>query len=254
MPHQLAERATLSRITGALVQRVVGARPSDGVRLADRRRYSQREGATLDVDKTARAKKVLGVLTELATAQTQRVEVAKKYGGREAYNAVVSDGKTRLNYGQWLQVRTPNFKAWFGDLEAQLDSDSRIVDQGQESSRPGAVDEESPPGVAKDDARGAGRLQRAANGKVRSEERISPEVLELATGEPKIFYHRTRDEIFDAQGKPAFDLNHPNRKDQGWLGIGVYSISDPRRASIYSMATRGSHGPNILPLVMRLTL
>jgi len=35
-----------------------------------------------------------------------------------AYDRAKGAGKTKLSYGQWLQVRTPQFKAWFGDWEA----------------------------------------------------------------------------------------------------------------------------------------
>lgn len=43
---------------------------------------------------------------------------ARAYGGREAYDKAKAAGKTKLNYRQWVQVRTPAFKAWFGDWEA----------------------------------------------------------------------------------------------------------------------------------------
>lgn len=41
----------------------------------------------------------------------------KRLGGRAAYDAAKTAGKTGLNYRQWVQVRTPEFKAWFGDWE-----------------------------------------------------------------------------------------------------------------------------------------
>ncbi|MBE2895532.1 hypothetical protein HPC38_01395 [Pasteurellaceae bacterium HPA106] len=44
-------------------------------------------------------------------------ETAKKYGGEEAYQEAVDAGKTELDYRQWVQVRTPAFKKWFGDWE-----------------------------------------------------------------------------------------------------------------------------------------
>ena len=37
-------------------------------------------------------------------------ETEKAYGGRAAYNQAKSEGKTKLNYQQWVQVRTPAFK------------------------------------------------------------------------------------------------------------------------------------------------
>lgn len=62
----------------------------------------------------------MNMATELDTAEAQRqfAETERAYGGRAAYDKAKADGKTKLNYGQWVQVRTPNFKAWFGDWEA----------------------------------------------------------------------------------------------------------------------------------------
>ncbi len=46
-------------------------------------------------------------------------ETERAYGGRDAYERAKAAGKTKLNYRQWVQVRTPAFKAWFGDWEAE---------------------------------------------------------------------------------------------------------------------------------------
>ena len=46
------------------------------------------------------------------------------------------------------------------------------------------------------------------------------------SGRPRVFYHGSRDSI------AAFDLAHPNRKDNGWLGRGVYLSNDPQLAAI----------------------
>lgn len=45
-------------------------------------------------------------------------ETERAYGGRAAYDRAKAADKTRLTYGQWVQVRTPKFKAWLGDWEA----------------------------------------------------------------------------------------------------------------------------------------
>jgi hypothetical protein len=45
-------------------------------------------------------------------------ETERAYGGRTAYDRAKKAGRTKLNYRQWVQVRTPEFKAWFGDWEA----------------------------------------------------------------------------------------------------------------------------------------
>lgn len=53
-----------------------------------------------------------------AQAQRQFKETERAYGGRETYDKAKAAGTTKLTYGQWVQVRTPKFKAWFGDWEA----------------------------------------------------------------------------------------------------------------------------------------
>lgn len=50
--------------------------------------------------------------------QRQFKETERAYGGKAAYDRAKAAGKTKLTHGQWVQVRTPNFKAWFGDWEA----------------------------------------------------------------------------------------------------------------------------------------
>ncbi|HDR1420083.1 TPA: hypothetical protein QB189_002016, partial [Pasteurella multocida] len=48
-------------------------------------------------------------------------------GGQEAYQQAVKDGKTELSYRQWVQVRTPEFKAWFGDWESNPENASKVI-------------------------------------------------------------------------------------------------------------------------------
>jgi len=50
-------------------------------------------------------------------AEFARTERA--YGGREAYDKAKAAGRTKLNYRQWVQVRTAAFKRWFGYWEAE---------------------------------------------------------------------------------------------------------------------------------------
>gem|GEM_PF-3251752 len=51
--------------------------------------------------------------------------VERATGGRAVYEAQKAAGKTELGYNQWLQVRTPEFKAWFGDWE-QLRAEKQL--------------------------------------------------------------------------------------------------------------------------------
>lgn len=66
--------------------------------------------------------------------------------------------------------------------------------------------------------------------------------------DPIAIYHGTADEI------TAFDLEHPNRKDTGWLGHGVYLTTSPELAGGYAIMKRkeGNAAPNVIPLYGRL--
>ena len=61
--------------------------------------------------------------------QKQFDETAQKYGGEDAYNQAKADGKTELSYRQWVQVRTPAFKQWFGDWENDPVNASKVVNE-----------------------------------------------------------------------------------------------------------------------------
>lgn len=51
----------------------------------------------------------------------QARDVERAYGGRQGYERDKAAGRTKLTYGQWVQVRTPNFLRWFGDWLALRD-------------------------------------------------------------------------------------------------------------------------------------
>ena len=68
------------------------------------------------------------VLFQSATEEARQFEeVAAQYGGEEAYEQAKADGETVLTYRQWVQVRTPAFKAWFGDWENDPNNASKVV-------------------------------------------------------------------------------------------------------------------------------
>jgi hypothetical protein len=55
-------------------------------------------------------------------ANTLRLQISfedteRAYGGKAAYEKAKQAGKTKLNFRQWVQVRTPKFRKWFGDWE-----------------------------------------------------------------------------------------------------------------------------------------
>lgn len=59
--------------------------------------------------------------------QRQFAETAQQYGGEAAYEQAKVAGETELDYRQWVQVRTPSFKAWFGDWENDPENASKVI-------------------------------------------------------------------------------------------------------------------------------
>ncbi len=70
--------------------------------------------------------------SQLNTPQTQINAVRKKYEGTSQWMKAPNGQPTKLNEMQWLQVRTPNFKAWFGDFENDPKNASQVVDENGE--------------------------------------------------------------------------------------------------------------------------
>ena len=68
-------------------------------------------------------------------------------------------------------------------------------------------------------------------------------------GKPEVLYHGTRDSVNE------FNLDHPNKKDFGWLGKGIYMYRGKDAAAganVYTINKRGDAGRNIMPLYARL--
>ena len=87
-----------------------------------------RNGVAAYNDTTADAGNNQDVLFQSATEEARQFEeTAAQYGGEEAYKQAKADGKTVLTYRQWVQVRTPAFKEWFGDWENDPDNASKVV-------------------------------------------------------------------------------------------------------------------------------
>ena len=87
-----------------------------------------RNGVAAYDDTTADAGNNQDVLFQSATEEARQFEeTAAQYGGEAAYEQVKADGETVLTYRQWVQVRTPAFKAWFGDWENDPDNASKVV-------------------------------------------------------------------------------------------------------------------------------
>jgi hypothetical protein len=62
------------------------------------------------------------------------------------------------------------------------------------------------------------------------------------TRRPRVFFHGTKDDI------RAFNTSHPNRKDKGWLGRGVYLTNASDLAETYADLKKGDEGATVMPL------
>lgn len=65
---------------------------------------------------------------QIREAVRQFRETERAYGGRETWRKASDANRTKLTYGQWVQVRTENFKNWFGDWENDPENASKAVD------------------------------------------------------------------------------------------------------------------------------
>lgn len=66
------------------------------------------------------------------TPQTEIDQVREQYEGTDQWMKAPNGKPTNLTEKQWLQVRTPSFKAWFGDWENDPANASKIVDENGE--------------------------------------------------------------------------------------------------------------------------
>lgn len=203
-----AQPITSTDVAPAQQQAVVSGAQSEGARA-----FAQGQGAMFSRAGNAGTE-----------AERQFKETERAYGGRAAYDRAKAAGKTKLTYGQWVQVRTPNFKAWFGYDWEQANGQGKAV-----AERQGATDSGVDRRATSADVGGRGAVRQVWG-------------LDSSTGEPKTWLHGTKDEI------AAFDLNHPNRKDVGWLGEGIYITDSADMAAIYANNKRGDAGENLMPL------
>ena len=64
--------------------------------------------------------------------QEQMQALREKYEGTNEWLKAPNGSDTNLTEEQWLQVRTPNFKEWFGDWENDAENAYKIVDENGE--------------------------------------------------------------------------------------------------------------------------
>ena len=59
----------------------------------------------------------------------QKAEVRKQYEGTDQWMKAPNGNDTNLNEDQWITVRTPAFKNWFGDWENNPQNASKVLDE-----------------------------------------------------------------------------------------------------------------------------
>ena len=185
---------------------------------------------------------------ERGEADGQFDDVVAKYRGTENWMKAPNGQPTKLTERQWAQVRTGNFKRWFGfDWELQhegIGGQSGYADTGTPGQSLHEIPDIGEKILEAESRRDYGRarsLREEIGQRLGAAGLLDPE-----TGEPRVFYHGTKDS-FD-----AFDLNHPNRKDAGNLGDGIYLAVDPYEAASFGNGKRGENGQNVMPLFVRM--
>jgi len=63
---------------------------------------------------------------------TQKEQVRQQFQNTDAWMKAPNGQQTRLDEDSWLSVRTPAFKAWFGDWENDAANASKVVDENGE--------------------------------------------------------------------------------------------------------------------------
>ena len=164
----------------------------------------------------------LGVTPE--QLQREYDAVVERYKGTAQWLKAPNGKPSNLNERQWVLVRTPRFKEWFG-------GDWETENGYTEREKPGAGQKDS------EISRQSSRTDAGTTGDAGRAWRLDRD-----TGEPRVFYHGTKDDI------TTFDLDHPNRKDQGWLGRGVYVSGSTEIANTYALNKRGDGAANVMPV------
>jgi hypothetical protein len=86
-------------------------------------------------EQTKKASEELGIRYSLAEQSTPEAElsaVRTQYENTPQWMTAPNGKPTNLNERQWLQVRTPSFKRWFGDWENDPKNASKVVDENGE--------------------------------------------------------------------------------------------------------------------------
>ena len=156
-----------------------------------------------------------------AVAQAMRTVAGGARAGSNATPANVD-----LSVDPLPQTETEAFKRWYGDWQNAADGQGARGLQGRAGQ-------------------GAD-----AGGKQRRSAPVLPAAARFAAehgpvdgaGRVAVWHHGTADDF------STFDLSHPNRKDQGWAGTGVYLSNSEDLAGTYSNVKRGSGTRKVMAL------
>lgn len=78
-------------------------------------------------------------------ARTEYAEVEAKYKGTESWLKAPNGNATNLTERQWVQVRTPSFKKWFGDWEKHASAENPVGSLWSDDTVSKAVDKNGEP-------------------------------------------------------------------------------------------------------------
>ena len=197
-----------------------------------------------------------GIRMELTPKDIAALAVrAVKWQGRQGAQPALAEQREIASdtpafpLGQVDQIDTPAFKTWYGDWQNAADGKpTDATHPGRAAARPAGDGRGLDVGGGRDvDAvqRRAGLDQDTALSTTVGQARFPGSSGPVEKdGSPLALYHGTRDDV------ESFDLAHPNRKDGGWLGRGVYASSSADQAEIYANQKRGAGNPRIMPLYM----
>ena len=118
--------------TAVSIQHVNGEYDVNGYHAADNKEAAERIESILSGNTLLAQTADIVSQEEIAEAERQMEEVRKQYEGTEQWLKAPNGKPSNLNERQWLQVRTPNFKAWFGDWENDPKNASKVVDENGE--------------------------------------------------------------------------------------------------------------------------
>jgi len=187
---------------------------------------------------------------DAGTDEFSRTERA--YGGREAYERARAEGRTKLNYRQWVQVRTPAFKRWFGDWETLRAQQRTVVVEDAQKQAPAEAGAATAGHVREPSASAeVDPLLTAVTEFVRQPlRRVNPDtvskVVDPQTGEPLVVYHGTTSnfDVFDSSWTDA----SPRRNT---AGTGFFFSETPLEAEGYTWSASRVSG-SIMPVYLSI--